>query len=311
MLDSQYQQQPQRSWAAGGLREPSPEATGGEKLQEEVHRLRTMLAAEQRTSEGFRQELFRVRMELESVLEAKERLLKAKEAHCAALQEKLDQGGSRGRSPLRMSSVSSPTWDGGAGATNYRDQLRQVVAERDELRARVKRFEDFQDELLKSASEVERMKEELQQERSARDMALSNRGCEGNGSWQMNGWDGSVRDGSGRESSWDARGRDSGWDGSVHDTGERSGRNRQDKTGVNRRDRSPRNLHWDASACDHGWDGRDRAGGREGSSNFIKKAPITACGAPDVAEAYIVEDPNTPVPLARSKSSWMEFNSTK
>mmetsp|Transcript_110962 Transcript_110962/g.220702 ORF Transcript_110962/g.220702 Transcript_110962/m.220702 type:complete len:321 (-) Transcript_110962:582-1544(-) len=301
ILDSQYQQQTQGSWAAGRLREPSPEATGGEQLQEEVRRLRIALAAERHASEekssvlqelrlerqSFREELFRVRTELESLLEAKERLLKAKEADCSALQAKL-QVIARHRSPMQTSSASSPTRDCGADATNYHDkQLWQVMAERDKLRERLKSHEEWHDEIMKNVDEVERthskqkelqralehMHQELQRTRLERDEALSQRGCEDSGSRWINGRGGSVRDGregSGRASSWDGRGRVNNWDGSSQDDG------------------------------------------RDGSSRLIS-APIVGCapGGCSAAGAYIVEDPHTPAPLVRSKSSWMHLNSTK
>jgi len=339
--DSQYQQQPQWSWV-GGSREPSPEAAGGEKLQEEVQRLRTTLAKERRAREeqsirlqelhwerqNFREELFRVKTELESLLEAKEQLLNAKEGEYAALRDRLNQGGSRGRSPSHILSASSSTWDGEAGATNYHDeQLRQVVAERNELKARVKRHEDWQDHIMKTVNEVEcthsqtlqekkelqreleHMHQELQRTRLERDVTRSSQGCEGNSSWRMSS---SVRDGwdgSGRESSRDARGRDSGWDGSLCDGGERGGHDGRDRAGVNRRDQSLCKLRSDASARDHIWDESGRDGGHDGSSRF-KKAPITGCtpGSHSTSEAYIVEDPDTPAPLVRSKSSWINFN---
>merc|ERR1740129_2722860 len=136
-------------------------------------------------------------MELGSLLEAKETLLKARESDCASLQEKLNGGVSRGRSPWPILSVSAPTWDGGAGAADCDEQLRQVMAERDELKARLKRHEDWQDDMMKTVNEVEsthtqvmhekeqlrreleNMHQELQSTRLQRDAALSNEGYEG------------------------------------------------------------------------------------------------------------------------------------
>jgi len=398
--DFQYRQQPQRSFAAGHLREPSPEATGGEKQQEEVISLRAALVAERRTCEAqsiqlqkmseekqnFNDELFRVRTELMSLLDAKERLFKEKEADYAALQGKLGRGNARSHFASRTD---------GACAMNYHDEpLQQIVKERDDLKAELRRHEDWHKEILQNADEVERVhkqkmreqedmrrelesvQQELQRIRRERDEALSSRGREGNGNVRVKGWDGSVRDGqdsSGRETSWEARGCDNGRSVRVYGAGERDGSARD------ARDNSGRESSWDARGRDNsrsvrvcgaedwcGQDSKERAGfnGREdmrdpgrdansrvsrwdgsgrgdterigqdrwdgsgqdsGSSKFCNLRTTgcspdslrttgcspDSCGATEANMANmanIVEDPSTPAPLVRSRSSYIKIN---